>query len=92
MTRPLTPAFAHAPQPGRWSMIAYQGGGPLECNFGWKDWSEARAKRYADCEAECAVRRRFVLRNPEGAIVYDGPTAVQARFEALSAPTVRKAA
>lgn len=61
--------FDHSPQRGRWSMIAYEGGQPLEYNFGAV--SLKAAIRRANDMTQVSVRRRFILRDPDGVIVRD---------------------
>ncbi len=88
-------SFEHAPQIGRWSMIAYEGGQPLEYNFGAKDWTLKQAIRKANGLTFVSCRRRFVLRNPAGQIVRDqawNPTldnAVETTMRAIHGPRKR---
>ncbi len=65
------PRFEIRPQIGRWSMIAYEGGQPLEYNFGAKDWTLKQAIRSANAMTFNSCRRRFVLRNPAGQVLRD---------------------
>ena len=61
--------FECSPSRPRWSMIAYDGGQPLEYNF--LAGSLKAAIRKANDLAFASIRRRFVLRDPDGVIVRD---------------------
>lgn len=64
-------SFAHAPEPGHWSLLAYGAGQPIEYQFSGSP-SVARA-----CfEARWLYQPLVRIRDGLGNVVYDGPAAV----------------
>lgn len=67
-----TPIFGHKPFKGTYSMIAYQGGSPVEYVL-HNPKSDAAAIKRANHEAHMHLRERFIVRNDAGAVIYNGP-------------------
>lgn len=67
----MTPQFAHAPQPGHWSILAYGGGEPLEFHFP-RPRSRADIIKRGRFEARWYCRSHVRVRDFEGNVIYDG--------------------
>ena len=70
-TTSAAPDFTHAPgYAGRYSMLAYGGGQGIEYFIPGKSFEAAKyAANYFARQSFC---QRFVLRDPQGKIVFDG--------------------
>ena len=65
------PDFSHRPMLGSWSMLAYNGGPPIEYNLRWPTVPAAIIRR-ARFKALYAKRQSVKVRDGKGLVIYDG--------------------